>query len=168
MDAQTSKEPIQERDRKNFLIAFGDLRGETSVVKANQVFKALVDENVWYLVRTPRSMTVGDRLLIYQNGRGIRLSATVDAIADLVAGHQSILDASVRNRFHYKLALGNVRAFDPPVSIRGIVKELEFISNKIHWGTGLRSTPRTISDHDFDLLSSMPLSGRTDGVEVEP
>jgi hypothetical protein len=154
VDARGATDPSRLKlvsSHNNFAIAaFGDLDTEKGKIGADRVFDDLFARNVWYLPRPTRVIAQGTRVLFYQSGSGFRGSAIVSNIVE--ENTRYLLGALLFMPFYRRLLLDECRRFVLPVSIRPIVTDLDFITNKVYWGQAFRATPRSISETDYDAI----------------
>jgi hypothetical protein len=135
------------------IIAFGDIDGTQGTIKAEEVFDGLFPNDTWYIGRYLRAITPGTKLLFYQTRVGVRGAALVK---DVVDEKTSVLfGRPVFLTFDRRIVLADRREFNPPVNIRPVVENLDFITDKTYWGQSLRSTPRRISKSDYFMIITL-------------
>jgi hypothetical protein len=135
------------KDENYFLIAFGDIEGASTKIPADVVFARLFDAGLWYTTRYSRVLTLGGRVLFYQNGTGFRGHAVIGEIADDAKDAPFGQDHFLS--FSQRLSLVETTRFPVPVDPRPIVDALDFITNKTYWGHAFRTTPRMILKKDY-------------------
>jgi hypothetical protein len=138
------------------LVAFSNGTSHNGPVPASKIFDDLRSEGFWYLPRGSRYLVPNESTVVfYQSGAGVRGHARVVSVEDASEAEQS----SVRTRFGLpqiaiKLGLDHVEVFRSPVPIGPLVNDLQFVRNKKYWGHSVRTSPRTINDHDFSVLKA--------------
>lgn len=159
-DEHKHPKPRRERARPacqwlgspELLISFSGVRTERESIPGGTIFDDLMKRGTWYLPRGSKHLVPGATVLFYQSGVGIRGYASVTS-----AEGTSEADLPVLNRYglgHLKVRLGltNETIFDRAVPIGPMVERLDFVSNKVHWGHSVRTSPRSISDKDFATI----------------
>lgn len=131
------------------IIAFGEVEGPNTKISADQVFEGLFPKHLWYVTRTSL-LTPGMTILFYQSGKGFRATATLKELANVETN--VLLGNRVFLTFTKRLALENCKAFTAPIDVRDFVGKLDFISDKKYWGHAFRSTPRRISESDYNTI----------------
>ncbi len=97
-----------QEGRAAYLIAFGDIRsGPDRAIAASEVFDRLWSAGTWYLRRENMKVRSGDYLLFYQNGLGLRGTATVQSNTAVAHGDDPLLRDFDRARFKRKLELSD-------------------------------------------------------------
>lgn len=129
------------------MVTFGKIATRQSIISADHILSQLLSQKCWFTTKLTRSIGPGTKLLFYQNGAGFRASAVV---SDVVHERQwTILQEAISFAFNYRLMLTDIEMFERPIALGALVNELTFISNKLYWGTALRSSPRSIPLDDY-------------------
>lgn len=144
-----------------FLTCFGKLTAGNVTLSADDVFDLLFDARRWYLPRTHRATTVASLMIFYQNGRGARGSAKVARQREL--GDRFLLPSVFRSQFTVSLVLQDCVRFESAVSLKELIDQLDFITDKRYWGQSLRSSPRPISLKDFKTILTAASKRDTSG-----
>jgi hypothetical protein len=117
-------------------------------------------KKVWYLPRMSRKLEIGDKLLFYQAREGVVGEATAALVAaSLESTDLGLLQGLGLGFLTIRVELKDTVSYGEPVRLGPIVESLSFISNKQFWGHSLRSTPRVLSEVDFNLISGLGRSG---------
>ena len=140
---------INEMQKKAIkLIVFGDLIGNDGrKVSGRSVFQQLFKANKWLFMSATRQLAPGDTLLFYQNRVGAVGEAKLVSIEA-----QSARLPGLDLAFYTAVVLSDCQQYESPVSLRPLISDLAFIKNKRYWGQSLRSSPRSISPSDYDLI----------------
>ena len=136
------------------LLSFSDGITATGSVPSSHIFRELLADCVWYVPRASRFLLKNETTVVfYQSGSGIRGYALVLDTTDPTDAERDNLHRKYGlSRILVKLRLGNIQIFPQPVAIAPLVQDLHFVTNKLHWGHSVRTSPRTINDADFDLI----------------
>jgi hypothetical protein len=143
------------------LVAFSDGVNQQGTVPSTKILNDLLCHNVWYLRRGSRYLVPGDTTVIfYQSGAGIRGYAKVVSVDDVTNAARWQLEQYGLSHLNVRLGLDEVELFVKPVKISPLVDRLDFVSNKVHWGQSVRTTPRTINDRDFATIKAEAVNTR--------
>lgn len=142
------------------LIAFGPLNwlghdDQRHHISGETLFEELTRRNVWY---SSRSISIEQDTvsLFYLKRRGVIGAAVLSTSEPIGENDRPVLSRYGITYFRTKLTLKEVRRIEPIVALKPILDRLTFVRNKgNHWGTALRTTPRYIPRHDFDLIMSL-------------
>lgn len=157
--ASRKHSPIQDQWENGpvLLLSFSGGVSVHGPVPASRIFSELLAEGAWYLPRSSRYLVPNETTVaFYQSGSGVRGHALVLSVTDASENEQN----DIRLRYgvpqvSVKLGLGRIEVFPEPVEIRPLVHELQFVKNKTHWGHSVRTSPRTINDHDFETIKAV-------------
>jgi len=143
-----------KRDKNSLIVAFGNLAcHKGAFVPADQIAARLLGSNRWFSNRKPGITPLGAKVLFYQNGLGVVASGIVEQI-NLTTPAEVVGALGFPAAMLYVWRLRDISNMKPAISLRGLVQELRFITNKRHWGQSLRYTPRWIWDSDFDTIAN--------------
>jgi hypothetical protein len=134
------------------ILVFGNLQADGQVIKADNIYRTLETSRAWYLPRGSGALKRTTRFLFYQNGSGLRGVATLKRLDPIDSTDRINMKTLGIEYFRVKLIFDSWRTFATPISLRPLVGELEFISNKKYWGHSLRGGPRPIGEGDFNVI----------------
>lgn len=143
---------VQWQGRPVLLISFSGVRTEQGSIPAGTIFDDLMKRATWYLPRGSKHLVQGSKVVFYQSGVGVRGYAVVASAEPTTDADLAILSRYGLQHLHVRLSLGETTIFDNAVPIRPIVDRLDFVSNKVHWGHSVRTSPRTITEKDFATI----------------
>lgn len=125
-------------------------------VSGRDLFDDLTNRGLWFCARPvhPSSDIAGTPALFYLKDAGVIAKARIDATFPVQQSDVPLLSRyGLAGYFRTTFRISQIVAIDPPIDLKPLIMKLAFISNKgTHWGTSLRTTPRTISRDDFDTI----------------
>jgi hypothetical protein len=161
MDGRVKQETSSERGRFHFILIVND-PDTADRMSAYELATARLRQGAWPIyarTRHRQSIRAGDLALIYVAG-GRRFSQTFFATAtvgfvELIGRRQPRIDPEeiVAPPTSIVLRLAHVARFDPPVSIRPMLKKLSFVPRSKKWGAALMGGCRMISAEDFRMIA---------------
>jgi hypothetical protein len=146
--ARSETEIRGSRPQSSFVLAFT----ATQLVDGSALFRWLTSRGIWYVPRANKLSVPGTRLLFYETRVGVHGSAVLTDIGPITDSDVVGFDQLGIRNMRYRLFLENITTFVTPVSLVPLIEHLQFIKNKKFWGLALRSTPREIGKHDFQLI----------------
>lgn len=140
------------------LIAFGGFGATDGThIEADQIYEALVGHGYWLapnLPRVSRDIKPGMQVVFYQNRVGFRGMATISGIEPAKGADWQLPRSSFAALFQVKILLTEIHTFALPVPMHALVHDLQFVTNKQHWGHSVRSTPRLIPSKDLERIAA--------------
>lgn len=131
-------------------------------VSGQALFEDLSSKGVWFCSRPVHAYfdIQGTPAIFYLKHVGVIAEARIDAMRQVEQSDFPLLTKyGLAGYFRTAFRVSDVVAIDPPISLKPLISKLGFITNKgNHWGTSLRTTPRTISVQDLNLILSARLS----------
>jgi hypothetical protein len=112
------------------------------------IFENRINVKHWPItLNTPNRKKIGaqDKIIFYRAGEGNqKLLGTANAVSSIIP---------IEGKMDFIVSLDEISIWKKPISIKPLIKNLNFIKNKLLWGVYMQGGVIRVSQEDFELLS---------------